>query len=91
MSTNVSTKLTPEELRIVTRIAVFRGLKPDTVEHILVPATAVMVKPQNGSFGKASNLPTFSLSWLDEAFAYHGLRRGDGDPYSGSTASYEDG
>ena len=35
---------TAADLEIITRIAVFRGLKPETVEHIIAPATAVMLK-----------------------------------------------
>ncbi len=38
-------KLTAGDLQIVTRLAVFRGLKSETVEHIIAPATAVMLRP----------------------------------------------
>ncbi len=38
-------KLTTGDLQIVTRLAVFRGLKSETVEHIIAPATAVMLRP----------------------------------------------
>ena len=31
------------DLQIITRIAVFRGLKPETVEHVIAPATAVLL------------------------------------------------
>ncbi len=35
---------TAGDLQIITRIAVFRGLRPETVEHIIAPATTVMLK-----------------------------------------------
>ncbi len=38
-------KLTAGDLQIISRIAVFRGLKAETVEHIIAPATAVMLRP----------------------------------------------
>lgn len=38
---------TAGDLQIISRIAVFRGLKPETVEHIIAPATAVMLAPHN--------------------------------------------
>src|SRR5450756_1868042 len=41
----MSSKLTAGDLQIITRIAVFRGLKSETVEHIIAPATAVMLRP----------------------------------------------
>lgn len=61
MSTNVSMKLIPEDLRIVTRIALFRGLKPDTVEHILAPATAVMVRPHEWLFRQGDQATDFFI------------------------------
>ena len=41
----MSSKLTAGDLQIVTRLAVFRGLKSETVEHIIAPATAVVLRP----------------------------------------------
>ena len=41
----MSSNLTAGDLQIITRIAVFRGLKSETVEHIIAPATAVMLRP----------------------------------------------
>lgn len=38
-------KLTAGDLQIVARIAVFRGLKSETVERIIAPAKAVMLRP----------------------------------------------
>ena len=37
----MSSKLTVGDLQVIRRVAVFRGLKPETVEHIVAPATAV--------------------------------------------------
>jgi CRP-like cAMP-binding protein len=41
----MASKLTAGDLQIITRIAVFRGLRAETVEHIIAPATAVMLRP----------------------------------------------
>lgn len=41
----MSSKLTAGDLQIISRIAVFRGLKPETVEHIIAPASAIMLRP----------------------------------------------
>ena len=41
----MSSKLTAGDLQIITRVAVFRGLKSETVQHIIEPATAVMLRP----------------------------------------------
>jgi len=41
------TKLTAGDLQIISRIAVFRGLKAETVEHIVAPATALMLRPRD--------------------------------------------
>jgi CRP-like cAMP-binding protein len=40
----MSSRLTAGDLQIITRVAVFRGLKPETVQHIIAPATAVMLR-----------------------------------------------
>jgi len=40
----MASKLTGGDLQIITRIAVFRGLKPETVAHMIAPATAVNVR-----------------------------------------------
>lgn len=61
MLTNAQMKLTAEDLRIVTRIAVFRGLKADTVEHILEPATAVMVRPHEWLFRQGEQATDFFI------------------------------
>jgi CRP-like cAMP-binding protein len=41
----MSSKLTAGDLQVITRVAVFRGLKSETVQHIIEPATAVMLRP----------------------------------------------
>jgi CRP-like cAMP-binding protein len=41
----MSSRLTAGDLQIITRLAVFRGLKSETVQHIIAPATAVMLRP----------------------------------------------
>jgi CRP-like cAMP-binding protein len=41
----MSSRLTAGDLQIITRVAVFRGLKAETVEHIIAPATASMLRP----------------------------------------------
>ena len=40
----MSSRLTAGDLQIITRVAVFRGLKPETVQHIIEPATAVALQ-----------------------------------------------
>ena len=40
----MSSKLTAGDLQVVSRIAVFRGLKAETVEQIIAPATAMMLR-----------------------------------------------
>jgi CRP-like cAMP-binding protein len=41
----MSSRLTAGDLQIITRLAVFRGLKAETVQHVIAPATAVMLRP----------------------------------------------
>ena len=41
----MSSRLTAGDLQIITRVAVFRGLKPETVQHIIAPATVVVLRP----------------------------------------------
>jgi CRP-like cAMP-binding protein len=61
MSTNGLMKLTTEDLRIVTQIAVFRGLRPDTVEHILASATAAMARPHELLFRQGEPATDFFI------------------------------
>jgi CRP-like cAMP-binding protein len=41
----MESRLTAGDLQIITRIAVFRGLKPETVEHVIAPAKAITLRP----------------------------------------------
>ena len=41
----MSSKLTAGDLQVISRVAVFRSLKPETVQHIIAPATAIMLRP----------------------------------------------
>lgn len=41
----MASKLTAGDLQVITRVAVFRGLRPETVQHIIAPATAIMLRP----------------------------------------------
>jgi len=41
----MSSRLTAGDIQIISRIAVFRGLKAETVEQIIAPATAMMLRP----------------------------------------------
>jgi CRP-like cAMP-binding protein len=50
------------DLQIITRIAVFRGLKPETVEHIIAPATAVMLKAQECLFRQGDPATAFYIN-----------------------------
>ncbi len=42
----MASKLTLGDLQVVTRIPMFRGLRPETVEHIVRCATALMLSPR---------------------------------------------
>jgi CRP-like cAMP-binding protein len=41
----MSSKLTAGDLQVITRVAVFRALKPETVQHIIAPASAALLRP----------------------------------------------
>jgi CRP-like cAMP-binding protein len=81
-------KLTPGDLQIITRIPVFRGLKPETVEHIVTPATAIMLGPHQSLFRQGDPATAFFIvidGWVklfritlsgDEA-VIHILTKGD--------------
>lgn len=60
----MTSKLTPRDLQIITRIAVFRGLKPETVEHIVAPATAVVLRTHE-SFARQGDLATAFFIVID--------------------------
>ena len=57
----MASKLTAGDLQIITRIAVFRGLKPETVEHIIAPATAVMLLPHQDLFRQGDPATAFFI------------------------------
>jgi CRP-like cAMP-binding protein len=57
----MASKLTAGDLQIISRIAVFRGLKPETVEHIITPATAVMLKPHDPLFRQGDPATAFFI------------------------------
>ena len=40
-------KFTAGDLQIISRIAVFRGLKPETIAHIVGPARIIVLKPHD--------------------------------------------
>ena len=49
------------DLEIISRIAVFRGLKPKTVKHIIAPATAVMLRPHETLFRQGDPATAFFI------------------------------
>ena len=57
----MASKLTPGDFRIVSRIAVFRGLKSETVEKIIAPATAVMLRPHEWLFRQGDPATAFFI------------------------------
>lgn len=84
----MSSKLTAGDLQIITRIAVFRGLKPETVEHIISPAVGVMLKPHEPLFRQGEPATAFFImidGWVKlyritlsgEETVIHVLTKGD--------------
>ena len=79
---------TAGDLQIISRIAVFRGLKQETVEHIISPATAVNLAPHQTLFRQGDPATAFFImidGWVklyritlagDET-VIHTLTRGD--------------
>jgi len=57
----MSSKLTAGDLQIITRIAIFRGLRPETVEHVVAPATASMLKPHEWLFRQGDPATAFFI------------------------------
>lgn len=84
----MASKLTAGDLQIITRIAVFRGLKPETVEHVVAPASAVTLKAHESLFRQGDPATAFFIvidGWVklyrvtpsgDEA-VIHTLTKGD--------------
>lgn len=58
---NMASHPTAGDLQIITRIAVFRGLKPETVEHIIAPATAVTLKAHSTLFRQGDPATAFFI------------------------------
>lgn len=52
---------TAGDLQIIGRIAVFRGLKPETVQHIIAPASAVTLKAHNVLFRQGDPATAFFI------------------------------
>jgi CRP-like cAMP-binding protein len=52
---------TAGDLQIITQIAVFRGLKRETVEHIIAPATAVMLSAHDTLFRQGDPATAFFI------------------------------
>ena len=54
-------KLTAGDLQIITRVAIFRGLRSETVEHIIAPATAVILRPHDWLFRQGDPATAFFI------------------------------
>ncbi|MCC6948404.1 MAG: Crp/Fnr family transcriptional regulator [Bradyrhizobiaceae bacterium] len=81
-------KLTIGDLQIISRTAVFRGLKPETVEHIISPAVGVMLKEHEPLFRQGEPATAFFImldGWVKlyritlsgEETVIHVLTKGD--------------
>ena len=57
----MASKLTAGDLQIITRVAIFRGLKPETVEHVITPATVAMLKPHELLFRQGDPATAFFI------------------------------
>ena len=57
----MSSRLTVGDLQIITRVAIFRGLRSGTVEHIIEPATAVMLRPHEWLFRQGDPATAFFI------------------------------
>jgi CRP-like cAMP-binding protein len=52
---------TPEDLRIASRIAVFTGLRPETIERVISPATVVTLKHGDCLFHQGDTAAAFFI------------------------------
>jgi CRP-like cAMP-binding protein len=88
MAPNMASRPTAGDLQIITRIAVFRGLKPETVEHIIAPATAMALKAHSTLFRQGDPATAFFIvidGWIKlyrvnlsgEETVIHTLTKGD--------------
>ena len=57
----MSSRLTAGDLQVITRVAIFRGLRSETVEHVIAPATGVMLKPHEGLFRQGDPATAFFI------------------------------
>lgn len=57
----MTSKLTAGDFQIVSRIAIFRGLKSETVAHIVAPATATMLKSHELLFRQGEPATAFFI------------------------------
>ena len=84
----MASKVTIDDLEIIARIAVFRGLKPDTVKHIVAPATTIMLKARECLFRQGDLATAFFITidgWIKlyrntmsgEETVIHTLTKGD--------------
>ena len=58
---SMSSRLTAGDLQIITRVAIFRGLRPETVEHVVAPATVVMLRPHQWLFRQEDPATAFFI------------------------------
>jgi CRP-like cAMP-binding protein len=58
---HMASKPTAGDLQIISRVAVFRGLKPETVEHIVGPATGIMLGPHDCLFRQGDPATAFFI------------------------------
>jgi CRP-like cAMP-binding protein len=92
---------TAGDLQVITRIAVFRGLKRETVEHIIAPATAVMLAAHETLFRQGDPATAFFImidGWMKlyritlsgEETVIHVMTRGDsfGEAVAFTSARY---
>ncbi|MFN3655629.1 MAG: Crp/Fnr family transcriptional regulator [Pseudolabrys sp.] len=57
----MSSRLTLGDLQVITRVAIFRGLRAGTVEHIVEPATAAMLRPHEWLFRQGDPATAFFI------------------------------
>jgi len=57
----MTSKLTAGDLQIIKQIAVFQGLKPETVEHIIAPATGNMLREHESLFRQGDLATAFFI------------------------------
>jgi CRP-like cAMP-binding protein len=57
----MSSKLTVGDLQIITRVAIFRGLKSETVEHVVAPATVVPLRAHDWLFRQGDPATAFFI------------------------------